>query len=150
MVHYDLCPSHASLFSPRFPLPPNFPLFNHIREKSRSRLMAATRYEFVGEVPLDILCGEPRLGYYFRIRLVQTLAAIHQLAPLSIEGTARKLSYSICVLLPILRELLENEASVCVFVFCKRGVFCKHVNILSDCISLYFLLYPLHPTAGTT
>ncbi|CAI8044652.1 TNF receptor-associated factor 4, partial [Geodia barretti] len=45
------------LFSPRFPLPPNFPLFNHIREKSKSRLMAATHYEFVGEVPLDILCG---------------------------------------------------------------------------------------------
>ena len=58
---YMFC-SHAYKLVPlslplRFPLPPNFPLLNHIREKSRCRMMANTHYEFVGEIPRDVLCG---------------------------------------------------------------------------------------------
>ena len=50
---------HLFLSLYRFPLPPNFPLLNHIRQKSRSQAMANQRplYEFVGEVPPDLLCG---------------------------------------------------------------------------------------------
>ena len=52
-----LSPPSLPIF--RFPLPPNIPLLNHLREKSLSRAMASSRplYEFVGEIPPDLLCG---------------------------------------------------------------------------------------------